>query len=401
MSGENLPVELTRVPRSGLDRLLEWSARHPVVADLTGAAVGTSFLVLILSRDSHGSAVVNGAAVLVVAVALATARRAPFPLLLVVLATQVTMTYFGTSGPMGIPAMLALYPVVVHRGPREASMAVGLAAVATTADATRAHSTLEALNITLSGWVLVLLTVLAGMLVRGRRARLRDADEALAAAARALRLDRERAGLAQRVAVARDLHDSVGHALTSVIALGRGARKVLDLDPEQAGQALDLLVATASAGLEQTREVVGRLQDGGTAGAGDGEDLTALPRLVQTVTTAGVPVTVHEDGTRPDGATSALVFRVVREGLTNVLRHAAGATTARVRLTHTSQETLVQITDDGQVPDDGMGPDAGTGHGLSGLRQQLAGRGGTLTAGPGPIGGWRVQARVPGGAERS
>ena len=198
----------------------------------------------------------------------------------------------------------------------------------------------------------------------------------------------------QRARLARELHDVVGHNVSVMIIQAGAARKMLDLDPDRARDALLAVEAGGRAAMSELRQVIGVL----TVEA-DGVDLQPqpglgqLPELAKRVRTTGVPVTLTLDGTfdsLPAGLELA-AYRVVQEALTNVVKHAAGAA-VDIIVRGTPHELRVEIIDTGGLSA-AVAP--GTGRGLAGLRERLAAYGGTLTADRRPTGGFRVIAVTP------
>jgi signal transduction histidine kinase len=127
--------------------------------------------------------------------------------------------------------------------------------------------------------------------------------------------------------------------------------------------------------------------------------LADLPDLVETVRGTGLTVALRlpEDIEAVPRQTGAAVYRITREALTNVLRH-AGAAHASVQVEHHDGRLEVAIRDDGAG--DGRGPDSGTGHGITGMRERAEALGGSLSAGPASDGGFVVTASLPVGSDR-
>lgn len=207
-----------------------------------------------------------------------------------------------------------------------------------------------------------------------------------------------------REAVARDLHDVVGHHLAVVSLHANVAREALD---DAAGSGDDAALATARAELDQVRaSTTAALTDlratvralrgtSAPAGVADQARLDRLDDLARTARAAGLDVTLDVDlpaGTADGSAAGAAVYRVVQEGLTNVLRHAS-ASSARVRvaLDPPGDALAVEVRDDGRAA---AGP-PGDGFGLRGLRERVAVLGGTVTTDVPDGGGFRLRARVP------
>ncbi|MER6160642.1 histidine kinase [Streptomyces sp. NPDC001868] len=206
----------------------------------------------------------------------------------------------------------------------------------------------------------------------------------------------------ERSRIARELHDVVTHNVSVMVIQAGAARKVMDVAPDRAREALLAVEAGGRTAMTELRHVMGLLtmSDDEHDPAVDTElapqpGLDQLPALTSRVRASGVPVELTVTGTPssalPPGAGLA-AYRVVQEALTNTVKHAAGAR-VRVTVDHTPTEVRLEITDTGGTP----APEAatGTGRGLLGLRERLAVHGGTLTTGPRPTGGYRVQAVIP------
>jgi signal transduction histidine kinase len=217
--------------------------------------------------------------------------------------------------------------------------------------------------------------------------------------ARAERLEREREERArqavaeERLRIARELHDVVAHSM-SVIAVQAGvAHHVIDRRPEQARTALATVETTTRAALVEMRRLLGVLRqpDEPAGSLTPSPGLADLPRLIDQFTEAGLTVDLSVAGVPeqvPDGVDLS-AFRIVQEGLTNVLRH--GGPEARLAIHHEPGQLRVAISDDGS----GRKPQPAGGHGLIGMRERVAIFGGTLTAGPRPGGGFELTATLP------
>ena len=205
----------------------------------------------------------------------------------------------------------------------------------------------------------------------------------------------------ERARIARELHDVVTHNVSVMVIQAGGARKIMDSAPDQAREALLAVEASGRSAMTELRHVMGLLtmQGAGPDPAGDADlapqpGLDGLDGLVQRMRDTGVPIELTRSGQRmplPSGI-ELTVYRLVQEGLTNVVKHAAGAS-VRVLLAYGDDHLRVEIADTGGRPGTAAGP--GTGRGLIGLRERLAVYGGVLQAGPRLSGGYRVQARIP------
>ncbi|WP_242904751.1 sensor histidine kinase [Actinomadura terrae] len=199
---------------------------------------------------------------------------------------------------------------------------------------------------------------------------------------------------AERLRIARELHDMVAHSI-GIIAIQAGVgSRVIDTQPGEARKSLDAIEATSRETLSGLRRMLGALRRAdtpGTAPLDPAPGLADLDRLVAATADAGVRVDVHWRGERrplpPDIDLSA--FRIVQEAVTNVVRH-AGTPACEVHVDYRDDELSVEIVDDGV----GVA-DPGSGFGLVGMRERVGLLKGVLTAGPRPGGGFRVAARLP------
>jgi signal transduction histidine kinase len=217
------------------------------------------------------------------------------------------------------------------------------------------------------------------------------ATGAIATAARS-RMDAhaERVGRAaseERLRMAQDLHDGVGHGL-AVIAMQAGvALHVLDRDPAAARESLEAIRATSKEALGALRSELATIA-GEPAPRRPTAGVEAIPALVERVRSAGLVVEVIGEPGYLSTDTGAAAYGVVQEALTNVLRH-AGASAAQVRWERRADRVVLAVTDDGRggaVQDEGMG--------IGGMRSRVEGIGGTFRAGPGAR-GFEVVAEMP------
>ncbi|WP_405607711.1 sensor histidine kinase [Streptomyces sp. NBC_01508] len=230
-------------------------------------------------------------------------------------------------------------------------------------------------------------------------------------------LEREQADALRRAVehergrIARELHDVVTHNVSVMVIQAGAARKVMAASPDEAREALLTVEAGGRAAMSELRHVMGLLTmdtegSAGPDGAGGAGELAPQPgldqleTLVGRVRDTGVPVEVTVAGpARPLPAGVELTaYRVVQEALTNMVKHAAGATAA-VAVEYGADHLRVEVTDTGGTPGHsgatGATATTGNGRGLIGLHERLAVYGGTLHAGPRPLGGYRVQALIP------
>lgn len=316
--------------------------------------------------------------------------------------------------PVDLVIFLSLYSTTVH-GPRWAertALAGGLAgALMLTMVAAIGASSIDRLPTLAVGFVLgaalVLLAWGAGLLRRSQAAHRESLKE------RAARLERERdqqselATAAERTRIAREMHDIVAHSLSVVIAQADGGRYAAAADPPAATRALETIAETGRAALADMRRILGVLRSDGNGA----EPLAPQPSTVDLeslfshLRATGVPVSHVQMGTPvglPPG-TSAALFRITQESLTNVLKHGGPGVKATVLTDWRPGEVRLVISDDGRgaasTADAGGNDGIRGGHGLVGMRERAVMLGGSLAAGPGPSGGFRVEARIPIGGD--
>ncbi|MFB9239783.1 sensor histidine kinase [Plantactinospora siamensis] len=212
-------------------------------------------------------------------------------------------------------------------------------------------------------------------------------------------LELRAARLAQRNRLARELHDSVGHALTVATLQAGAARELLDSDPAFARRALTAIEETGRRAMDELDHVLGLLREAESGGArpvAPQRTLADLDRLVADTRAAGLDVRLAVAG--PVGELPAVVsregYRIVQEGLTNAARHGAGAP-VRVRVAAGAGLDIELVNRAGAGHDRPDRPGrAGSGRGLRGMRERVDLLGGRLTAGPDGD-EWRVSARLP------
>ncbi|MFF3766629.1 sensor histidine kinase [Streptomyces sp. NPDC001922] len=208
--------------------------------------------------------------------------------------------------------------------------------------------------------------------------------------------------LAQRNRVARELHDSVGHALSAVSLQASAARRVLDADPAFARQALAAIEETARRTVGELDAVLGLLRqdddEDRAAALPLGPTLAELDELLIRTRAAGVtidPSVSGELGALPD-AVSREAYRIVQEGLSNALRH-AGQVPVRLRIAVEEEE--LEITMENPVPARDRARDEGGGRGLRGIAERATLLHGSARAGE-DDGVWRLAVRLPAGGAR-
>ena len=205
--------------------------------------------------------------------------------------------------------------------------------------------------------------------------------------------ERRAVGLAERARLARELHDSVGHALTVSTLQAGAAAQVLDTDPAFVRRALEAIAETGRTALDDLDHVLGLLREDRDTARAPVRDLQALDALVTGARSAGVEVGLRMDGDPAalPAAVSREAYRLVQEGLTNALRH-AGPVPVSVRIT--VEDGGIALVVDNPLPERAAARASG-GRGLRGMAERAELLGGELTAGP-DDGVWRLAARLPG-----
>lgn len=303
-------------------------------------------------------------------------------------------------GPVLLAVVLAVFGLTCFEPPRRGLFAVAAllalgAAVLTFRTVTGGEPGTDPLWSVIARLAgLLVLVAVSGLLVRFRR----DADLRMRAA-----LARQ-AAAEERLRVAQDVHDIVGHGL-AVIALQSGAAlHGMDRDSADPATARRALAAIRTASTQALDDLRGELELLRRAPDGPPGSAAALDALIERVRAAGVEVTVRAD-IDLDGLPTELnrvVFRVVQEALTNVLRHAGTGVAVGVALLRTGSGLRVEVTDSdehGQAAAAVAHP-AGTTHdfegsGIRGMRSRVAAVGGSLSADRLPSGGFTVRAEFP------
>ena len=215
----------------------------------------------------------------------------------------------------------------------------------------------------------------------------------------ARQLDARSRASEERLRMARDLHDVVGHTISLINVQAGVGLDLLDSQPEQARAALTAIKMVSKNALDELRGMLSALrQDGEDAPRAPAPGLSRLPDLVGLTRSAGLAVSAEVVGSpRPLSAAADLTaFRIIQESLTNVARH-AGPATATVRLTYREDWLLIEVLDNGRAAAKGASP-GGSGNGIAGMRERAVILGGRLEAGPRRGGGFAVTAYLPTGA---
>ncbi|MCW2847915.1 MAG: hypothetical protein JWR90_1889 [Marmoricola sp.] len=237
----------------------------------------------------------------------------------------------------------------------------------------------------------------AGTLLRLRR----ETADQLALRAQELEEERELFGEIalrhERARIASELHDIVGHAISVMVIQAAAGQRLVDADPARAKEAFAAISESARQGTQDLERLI-ELLSGTESAATGGPDLALVDEVVTRAGRSGLRVTCRFEGDReavPEPV-AHLAFRVVQESLTNALRYAPGSEVRIViSIDGGGRGLAVRVENDGVPRHDAQL--AGTGRGLVGLRERIQALGGQLTAGRTGVGGWAVEARLPGG----
>jgi signal transduction histidine kinase len=324
---------------------------------------------------------------------LAARRRLPRTVALGTIGCVVVAAHNGY--PLGIGPFAALFALcsLAFTTSRRDTLLVGIpAGIALVAGFVAAPVPARASNV-VGNLLVVAFTLLVGDLLRVRR----DQNALLAERNRELEELREAqtrsAIVEERMRIAREVHDVVGHSLVAITLQARAGLRRLPRSPQRTGQALREIETLASRALEETRTAVATIRSGTDVTALHPQPTLAdLPDLLESMRGADLEVHLKVDPAASELAAhlQSAAYRIVQESLSNAAKHARPAR-ADVRITHAGEVLTVEVTDDSA----NAAPAAGDGSGLRGMRERAEQLGGSLEAGPAPDRGWRVRARLP------
>ncbi|WP_374010755.1 sensor histidine kinase [Leifsonia sp. LS-T14] len=406
MAAESTPadapvgLELPRPP--GVIR--GYLASHPVAMDIFVAALylvpAVAGALIASAQQPSVPETVHLVLSAVAGLALLARRRQPAVVFAIATVVMGASVFLGRDVDV-VPTLFALYALAVYRSIRSAWVAFAVTAAVTVATLTAEVLLAQADVFTpleteaLPSGILVLAFSVVAVLIGSNVGNRRRYLDALIDRARQLARERDQqaelAAAAERSRIAGELHDIVSHSLTVMITLADGSARLAGTDPARSAETMELVAETGRGALADMRRLLGVLGDGdGDASRDPQPGVAELGPLVETFRAAGLPVRVTVAGVPPEDAGQQLtIYRVVQEGLTNVLRYAATATAVGVVLVFHPETVIITIDDDATVHGS---PGQGSGRGLIGLRERVGLYGGTLEAGPRPGGGWRVRA---------
>jgi signal transduction histidine kinase len=357
--------------------------------------VGTNFAALRIQDDRPLDAL--GYALLAIGPIALVFRRWRPPAVLGIAAGAVTV-YLGLGyafGPVFLPTLVALASAVGVGRRLATYTVVGVTFLVLLIMHVVRRGADPSLVLPATAWLCVVAAVIgAAEAGRARRERLTQARAALAEAER-------RRGSEERLRIAQELHDVLGHHVSLINVQAGVALYLMDDDPEQARSALTAIKQSSRDLLKEMRSTLGVLR------AVDEPPphhpvpgLAQLDALVADTEAAGLPVELETRGAKRDLPPSVdlAAYRIVQEALTNTRRH-AGPARAHILLDFDESGLTVQVDDDGRGA--AAAPPDGGGNGLPGMRERATALGGTITTGPRDGGGYRVRATLPAAVEPS
>jgi signal transduction histidine kinase len=357
----------------------------PVIASFVPQVLAAGWTLRVGDFPPRESLVILAVAV-VGPLALIAARRFPGPVVAVVsLAAALDLFVNPHGGPPYVALAFAIVSAIVRGARVWAWVSVGAAWIAVVGAAVmlnREEFTPGRIAATTLG---ILIVFGIGEGIRTRRER----------AAEYWRLagEREQSEVqAERVRIARELHDVLAHSLSQINVQAGVGLHLMDRQPDKAAEALASIKETSKAALDEVRSVLGALRSEGSTDAPlvPEPTLDRLPALVDAI--RGVDVTLDNSIVEAPKSVQLALFRIAQESLTNVTRH-ADASHATVRLWTEGDEYRIEVVDDGTGAT-ATASETG-GRGLLGMRERAELLGGHLSAGPADEGGFRVSATIP------
>ncbi|MEV0353279.1 histidine kinase [Nonomuraea sp. NPDC050680] len=359
-----------------------------------------------------------GYVLLVVSGVVVVVRRR-WPVLVFVTAALASLVYYGLDfpdGPGWLGLFVALYTVAAYGDGRRSLVIAGVATSVLAIGWLVAAADIEPRAAV--GWVYFrigasVMSAALGESVRSRQVIAAEAQERAELAERTREKEARARVDAERLRIAREVHDTVAHAIAIINVQSGVTAHVLDRKPEVAREALRAIEQTSSRALHEMRAILGVLRDDGDdndgrvpyPGLGQIDELAAKARA------AGLDIELKESSSAAPlpSAVGGAAYRILQESITNVIRH-VGPTRVTVALNHGTEALEIRVTDEGRhaapghgsagphLParhQPGTGGSAQPGRGILGMRERCQLLGGELDAGPLPGGGFEVSARLP------
>jgi signal transduction histidine kinase len=353
---------------------------------------------------------------LLVASGLVLAVRRRLPVAVFVTAALASLVYFGLDfpdGPGWLGLFVALYTLTAYGDGRRSLVIAGVGITVLAVGWLVAAADIEPRAAI--GWVFFrigasVMSAALGESVRSRRVIAAEAHKRAELAERTREEEARARVNAERLRIAREVHDTVAHAIAIINVQAGVSAHVLDRRPEVAREALQTIEQTSSRALREMRAILGVLRDDDD-GRVPYPGLEQIDELVAKARDAGIDIKLEQDlpaAPLPSAVESA-VYRILQESITNVIRH-VGPTRVTVAVNSGVDAVEVRVTDEGRraAPGDdparprlpaqhaaSTGGSAEPGHGIVGMRERCQLLGGELDAKPTPGGGFEVTARLP------
>jgi signal transduction histidine kinase len=196
----------------------------------------------------------------------------------------------------------------------------------------------------------------------------------------------------ERVGLARELHDTVAHHVSAIAVQAQAGRVVAGADPGKAAEVLAAIESEASRTLAEMRSMVRVLREDDAVAYSPQLGVADLPALARADAGPTVEVSLDASLTELAPPVDAALYRLAQESLTNAVRHARSATRVGIDVRRDGDAIRLRVCDDGRIE---SGPVPEPGFGLLGMAERAHLLGGSLSAGPGPQGGWVVEAVLP------
>ena len=324
--------------------------------------------------------------------------RRTYPLAVVAITfgtvTVVNIIAFATgAGEAGlyVSVVIALLPYALFRWGSGRHAAIGMAIIVTTAVTSSVTALLTdpsaevVAEAVIGGGLFLALPAALGALVRyERHARLGEI---------------EHVKLLEREQLARELHDSVAHHISAIVIQAQAGHTVAASHPEAAADALEVIEEEATRTLAEMRLMVRALRGDEGAGLAPQRGVADIEQLARnTGDTPHIDVQLSGDLDDLPRSVDTAIYRLAQESITNAVRHARNVSRVHVSVTGDATDVHLAVTDDGD-PSPTMRPTSG--YGLVGMNERATLLGGTLSAGPSPSRGWRVEAAIPRSGSRS
>ncbi len=323
-------------------------------------------------------------------------RRFPLSVLALIAGVMLAQAWAGLQLIAGASLLVAVYSVA-SRYPLRVAGPSGIGAVAAAVPtAWLASHGFGRGEVVVIVSAFVLAALMCGTYVRNRADTIGALTEAAAKLARERDQHAQLVAARERAQIAREMHDIIAHSLSVMVTLADAAALKVAAHPHQAQAAMARVSQVGRQALGDSRRVLGILRGDTTGPLTPQPGLADLDLLVERVHHDGLDAALTVTGptdTVP-AAAGLTVYRIAQEATTNTLKHARGATGVHVAVTITTTTVTVNVLDDGraEAPAPHTPP---RGHGIHGMRERAKAYGGTVTAGPGPRGGWAVQAQLP------